>query len=94
MDKYGNKTHLGWNEYSLEVFEAVYIAFRMDKWMFNYYRRQYRHNRIGKWASVRTHGNPKDKDSIIGIVMWLLGNCMRLRAIRIIILVTVKFHSA
>ena len=33
-DKYGNKTRLGWNEYSLELFEAVAIAFRTDEYLF------------------------------------------------------------
>ena len=25
---------------------------------------QYRHNRIGTWASVGTHGDPKGKNSV------------------------------
>ena len=25
---------------------------------------QYMHNGIGKWASVETHGDPKDKDRV------------------------------
>ena len=26
-DKYGNKMRLGWKEYSLDVFKAIYVAF-------------------------------------------------------------------
>ena len=32
-DKYGNKTRLSWNEYSLELYEAV-LPFRMDEYRF------------------------------------------------------------
>ena len=32
-DKYGNKTHYGWNKYGLEVFEAVQ-PFTLDKYRF------------------------------------------------------------
>ena len=34
MDKYGNKTRLGWNKYSVEVFEAI-KPFRTDEYHFN-----------------------------------------------------------
>ena len=63
---------LGWKECSLKVFEAVAIAFRMDEYNFyqlnecatTYYTGQYSCNRIGKWASVETHGDPKGKKSV------------------------------
>ena len=32
--------------------------------MHYYYTGQYRHNKNGKWAWVRTHGNPKHKDRV------------------------------
>ena len=48
------------------------------------YTGQYRRNRIGKWASVRSHGNPKGTNmvSYVGNAMWLVGNCMHLSVIK------------
>ena len=80
-DKY-NKMCLGSNEYSVEVLtlcnllEWMNIDYQLNKHASYYYTWWYRHNKINKCASFRTHSDPKGK------AIWLVSNCMHLSAIK------------
>ena len=81
-DQYGRKTHLGWNEYSLKVLDNVQ-SFRRDEYRLstklwtNYYCMG--PTRL-KHASIGTHGDLNGKESVIGTIIWLVGNRTHLSA--------------
>ena len=62
MDKYGNKIRLDWNEYSLDVFDAVY-PFRMDGYCINQLTSTIQENAsatgLVSEPQLETHGDPK-----------------------------------